>query len=129
MIRVYLSGQISGLPHDVSKRNFDKAHRSAIKYYTKVHGLYEVDIQIINPHKIKPFAGIKSWYFFMISDLKVIKTCHEIYHLDDWVVSPGASIEHYVGIRRKLKIRYHHRCKAELKQYYIKQESEKIKST
>lgn len=85
--RIYLSGKITGLTPQECGRNF----RMAGWKLQRDHG--NDNVEIINPLMIKPFLGIKTWFFHMISDLWQLRKCHTIYMLSNWQESRGAKIE------------------------------------
>lgn len=88
----YLSGKISGLTEKEYTKNFkDAAHEIWVKY----PDLYYVNI--VNPIKIKPFLGIKKYWFYMAKDIYYLKKCSHIALMSNWKESKGACIEHFIG--------------------------------
>jgi hypothetical protein len=66
-MKIYISGQITGLKEAEYTRNFTKA---AFDFSTFDN--------IINPLNLKPFLGIKCWLCYMITDLYYLKKCTHI---------------------------------------------------
>lgn len=97
--KVYISGKISGLSEYEYKKRFELAEYE-VKYYAGF-----APLQIINPCNIKPFLGRKTWLCFMISDVKELLKCDEIYMLKNWADSRGAKIELAISILTNKKIK------------------------
>ena len=116
MKRVYLSGKITNLPESVAEKHFEKGGEHAVKYLKTIRQVENAEI--INPMRVRPFMGLRNWLCYMISDIRVMKQCDTVYHLHNWHDSPGATIEHYVALRRGMNILYHKDCKKELKTYH-----------
>lgn len=127
MRKIYLSGKITNLPADVAEKHFEKGGDHAVKYLQKVRKID--DPEIINPMEIRPFLGLKNWLCYMISDIRIMRKCDTVYHLHNWHDSPGATIEHYVALRRKMNILYHRDCKQELKTFYKNNQFKKQQAT
>lgn len=72
-MKIYISGQISGLSKEEYVYNFKNAAYSVWKFFGA--GSYK---HIINPIDLKPFLGIKKWLFYMISDLWQLRKCTHI---------------------------------------------------
>lgn len=85
--RIYLSGKISGLHPEDARQNFLFAERELRTYH-------QTD-NIINPFSIRPFLGIKSWLFYMISDIREQSTCTHSAFMYNWLESRGAVIEYF----------------------------------
>ena len=88
-MKVYISGQISGLPMDKVKAKFEAAEFEL-----------EVDnFEPISPLKIHDNIENKTWADFLAKDIEVLlKDCHGIYMLKDWGFSQGARIEHAIAL-------------------------------
>ena len=84
---IYLSGKISGLHPEDARQNFLFAERELRTYH-------QTD-NIINPFRIRPFLGIKSWLFYMISDIREQSTCTHSAFMYNWLESRGAVIEYF----------------------------------
>lgn len=98
MIRVYLSGKITGLEKGEYIRNFQKAEQ-----HFKMAG-YEV----VNPVKIgeeilnkKPSASYEE---IMKKDLEALQRCTHIAMIEGWETSPGAKREKAEAERLGLEI-------------------------
>ena len=85
--RIYISGKISGLHPEDARQNFLFAERELRTYH-------QTD-NIINPFRIRPFLGIKSWLFYMISDIREQSTCTHSAFMFNWLESRGAVIEYF----------------------------------
>lgn len=85
--RIYISGKISGLHPEDARQNFLFAERELRTYH-------QTD-NIINPFRIRPFLGIKSWLFYMISDIREQSTCTHSAFMYNWRESRGAVIEYF----------------------------------
>ena len=85
--RIYLSGKVSGLHPEDARQNFLFAERELRTYH-------QTD-NIINPFRIRPFLGIKSWLFYMISDIREQSTCTHSAFMYNWLESRGAVIEYF----------------------------------
>ena len=85
--RIYLSGKISGLHPENARQNFLFAER-------ELRTCHQTD-NIINPFSIRPFLGIKSWLFYMISDIREQSTCTHSAFMYNWLESRGAVIEYF----------------------------------
>lgn len=84
---VYISGQITGLTEIEYKQNFAIAESMiACKY-----------LHTVNPIRIKPFLGIKSWICYMINDIRELRKCTHIALMSNWKESKGACIEYFFG--------------------------------
>ena len=127
MRKIYLSGKITDLPTNESKKHFDKGGDYAVKYLQKIRNIDHPEI--INPMGIRPFMGFKNWVCYMIADIREMRKCDTVYHLHNWRDSPGATIEHYVALRRKMNILYHRDCKQELKSFYKNNRFKKQQTT
>lgn len=82
--RIYISGQITGLPMDVAESNF---HEAELKL--KGRG-YEP----INPYKLVPYVEGKTWTQYMQEDIVLLMGCDKIYMMPDWKCSRGAQVEY-----------------------------------
>ena len=91
-MKIYISGKISGLPEKEYKTNFILAAIEA-QYYR-----YFDCKETVNPCNIKPFLGIKTWFFYMIADIRELLKCDAIYMQRNWMESRGARIELAVSV-------------------------------
>lgn len=80
--KVFISGQISGLPYLVAYGNFSNAERM----------LQQMGYATVNPMKIckKHWSRVRC----MIKCLWAIFFCDKVYQLEDWKDSKGARIEY-----------------------------------
>lgn len=83
MIKIYISGQISGLIRDDAQKNFDCAERY----------LRSLGFKVLNPMKLNPYNPDWSWQQYMLEDIRELFECDAIFLLDNWVNSRGARIE------------------------------------
>ncbi len=83
MIKVYISGQISGLIRDDAAKNFECAE----KY------LISLGFEVINPMKLNPYNPDWSWQQYMVEDIRELFECDAIFLLDNAMNSRGARIE------------------------------------
>jgi len=86
-MKVYLSGQISGLKTCEYRNNFFQVEKS---FWLKFK-----DVEVINPLDLKPFLGFKCWFCYMIIDLYYLRKCTHISMQSNWINSRGAHWEHY----------------------------------
>ena len=98
--KIYVSGKISGLPIETAIKNFEITKKSLRHQLSKFESKRETDgvetkLWIIVPFDIRPFCGIKTWLFYMINDLRVLRTCETIVMQKDWTDSRGAVIEYF----------------------------------
>lgn len=84
MIRVYLSGAITGRKESEWRAQFNRAaeHYKSCGY------------EVVNPVEISDKLGKnKSWEEYMKADLKALKKCTHIAMLSGWEGSKGANVE------------------------------------
>jgi hypothetical protein len=91
-VKVYISGPITGLPRDLSRRIFTDAHRE----------LAEQGHDPVNPFDIPhpdgcgcltPVDGQHAWPCCLRKDIRTLVDCDAIYMLDGWQRSHGARLE------------------------------------
>lgn len=93
-MKIYISGQITGLELKEARAKFDEIEKVLIK---KGHNP-------INPMKLNmPIEG-KVWKDYMIDGIKLLLDCEAIYLLDNWKVSKGARIEYLIAQEMELTI-------------------------
>ena len=86
MKKIYISGKITGLDLTEAMNLFNFAmHHITIQSRGKN--------KPVNPFYIMPFFGIKTWFFYLINDLRVLRKCDSVYFLTNWSESRGARIE------------------------------------
>ena len=94
-MKIYISGQITGLTEKEYTENFIEATVKVCKRDI-IQGRWRIgELMIVNPLDIKPLFGIKKWLFFMISDLKKLRECTHIAMQPNWIESRGAIIEYF----------------------------------
>jgi hypothetical protein len=96
MNKVYISGQITGMP-DLNRGAFAHAEE-------KIHKSGNV---AINPHVICGHLPKDStWEQYMDVCLEALQYCQEIYMLEGWHLSRGARIEQERAVELGLKVVY-----------------------
>jgi hypothetical protein len=95
-MRVYISGQISGLPIEKAKRLFEKAETA----------LWAQGYTPINPMKETKYDERWEWEDYMKADIKLLMDCEGICMLPNWRLSRGAIVEHNLGCTLGLKVIY-----------------------
>lgn len=78
-MKIYISGQITGLKEKEAKIYFDRAEKM----------LLEKGYNPVNPMRINPPIKNKSWKDYMIDDLRLLFDCEAIYLIDNWQMSKG----------------------------------------
>ena len=95
MSKIYLSGQISGLPLDVARKRFTDA-----KEMLELQGW-----EVINPlDNGVPLDA--DWEEHMAEDILSLFACKAIFMLDGWERSQGARLEHALAKRISMRIIY-----------------------
>ena len=90
-MKIYISGQITGLEFKQAELNFAEAYFNLVTFENMK------SYNIVNPLNVKPIFGIKKWLFFMISDVIALKKCDAIALQTNWEESKGAFIEHFIA--------------------------------
>lgn len=83
--RIFISGKITGLEPEESKKLFKKAEN----YLKKKLDMFEV----INPHEIKYESDEPAKQMLQI--LNIISECEAVYFLDNWKSSNGSQCEYW----------------------------------
>lgn len=92
MIRIYLSGPMTGLPeYNFPAFNAEAARLRALGY------------DVVNPAELNPEPG-KAWHECMRADIRELMTCDTIALLPGWHGSDGAHLELHVAHRVGIKI-------------------------
>jgi hypothetical protein len=101
-MKIYISGQISGLEYADAFERFEQAERQ-IRDYCR----YEmVNLnEMVNPMKLN-HEHDKSWENYMLVDIKALFECDAIYMLKNWCNSKGARIERSIAIEMGIEIIY-----------------------
>jgi hypothetical protein len=95
-MRIYISGQISGLEYADAFERFEQAENK-----------FKDDNwdEIVNPMKLN-HEHDKSWENYMLVDIKALFECDAIYMLNNWGNSKGARIERSIAIEMDIIIIY-----------------------
>lgn len=96
MIKVYISGRISGLPMDEVTAKFAQAEAEV-----KAKGATPV-----NPLNIHTGKGNPEWADHMKADIKAMMDCDALYVLTDWQQSRGAKIEVQLALSLGMQVMY-----------------------
>lgn len=86
-MKIYISGQITGLDSQEARAKFDEAERILI----------EKGYSPVNPMKLNVAIEGKTWEEYMLDDLRLLFDCDAIYLLDNWQASKGARIEYHIA--------------------------------
>ena len=86
MIKVYISGKITGLPLLDAQCKFEWAERQ----------IERLKMTPVNPMK-KETPMDASWNEHMVEDIRLLLNCQAIYLQTDWQDSLGARIEEYIA--------------------------------
>lgn len=92
-MRIYISGQISGLPLDEVKAKFQDAENRIVE-----HG-----DEAVNPLK-NGIPDNEAWEVHMAADIVLLLHCDAIYMLPGWESSKGATLEKNIAERTGKKI-------------------------
>lgn len=95
-IRIYISGQITGLDIKVAAENFEQAELK----------LAEVGHAPVNPMKIVPYDPEWTWEDYMVADIRALFGCEAIFMLSNWEQSKGARIEHAIATQMGIAVHY-----------------------
>ena len=87
-MKIYISGQISGLPLDEAKAKFQ-----TVETKLKAQG-YEA----VNPLK-NGIPDTEAWEVHMAADIVLLLDCEAIYMLPGWEASKGATLEKNIAER------------------------------
>lgn len=90
---IYISGPITDDPF--SEVKFEEAEQ-----YFK-----SIGFKVVNPFKLDHSKNT-TWEDYMKTDIQALVECHQIYMLNDWRSSKGATLEHLIATQLKLKIIY-----------------------
>ena len=93
-MKIYIAGQITGLPIEKARQNFEVA-----EYLLKIKGY-----DIVNPMAIERYHPDKEWIDYMIESLEILRKCDGIYLMDNYILSRGAQIERLAAISMNKKI-------------------------
>ncbi len=98
MREIYISGAISGLEEQATRKRFREAQEL----------LNDKGFDVVNPFDIDISNPLCStfWANAMIHDLIALSSCHNVYMLKGWENSPGARIERDFAVRLGLEVIY-----------------------
>lgn len=82
-MKIYISGKITGLPLEETRRKFADAQAL----------LEEIGFEVVNPME-KGLSPDATWEQHMVKDFELLLSCDAIYMMDNWIGSKGASIEY-----------------------------------
>jgi hypothetical protein len=100
--KIYISGQISGLPIEEAMINFDKAQTDLISL-----GLDVVNPMVLPEHEAiakLPLSESERWVLHMKVDIKALMDCDSIYMLNNYKQSKGAMIEFSTALQFGYKV-------------------------
>lgn len=103
-LRVYVSGQITGLDRDEANAMFIKACAELAE-----HGFEAVNpFDIANPTDCTcpAEAATHTWACCLTKDVRVLVGCDVLYMLPNWQGSQGAGLEHFIASALGLQIMY-----------------------
>lgn len=89
-VKVYLSGQISGLD-DAEARRLFKKYEAEVVEMLKNEGVSDSDYIIVNPMELPQTQN--TWQSYMLRDLTILMDCTIVVMLPNWKESVGARIE------------------------------------
>ena len=88
-MKIYISGQITGLEFKEAELNFAKVYFNFVTFENLK------SYNIVNPLNLNPLFGIKKWLCYMITDIRKLRTCTHIAMQPNWINSRGAVIEYF----------------------------------
>ena len=80
-MKIYISGKITGLPLEETRRKFADAQAL----------LEEIGFEVVNPME-KGLSPDATWEQHMVKDFELLLSCDAIYMMDNWIGSKGAPI-------------------------------------
>jgi hypothetical protein len=112
MMRVYISGPMSGIPNE-NRAAFEDAEKAMRKRFEWVDSF-----SIVNPVQIGSalrdrFKDMYSssgktekpgWCDYMREDIPALCSCHAVLMLPGWQESDGAQIERYIATKLKMPV-------------------------
>lgn len=88
MMKIYISGKVSGLPFDAVRRTFQDAQDL----------LEALGFEVVNPLK-NGLNHSHPWMQHIVRDIELLLPCDAIFMLGNWVESVGAGIEYDIAVR------------------------------
>ena len=95
-MRIYISGQITGLEIKTAESYFESVENE----------LSKAGHIPVNPMKVLAYHPDLTWHDYMAEDIKALLFCDAIFMLENWTNSKGAKIEHSVAQGLGLQIFY-----------------------
>ena len=95
-MRVYISGQITGLDIKVAEQYFEQVEKQ----------LEEAGYIPVNPMKVVEYHPDHTWHYYMAKDIEALLYCDAILMLENWTNSKGAKIEHGIAQGLGLQLYY-----------------------
>lgn len=106
ILKVYISGPISGLPESEAKANFERAER--FLRCLRMDTVNPMKLPVVDlPNNPTPIDRLAQWKKYMVQDIAALFDCNGIYMLPDWEKSKGARIEHAIASEVGHFIIYH----------------------
>lgn len=95
MKRIYIAGQITGLPEDVWMKNFSIARQE----------VRALEAAPVCP-TMQPHDHGKTWEEYMKEDLRMMLTCDAVYVQRNWKDSKSAELERNLALGLGMEIIY-----------------------
>jgi hypothetical protein len=102
MRKIYISGAISGLEEQATRKRFEEAKQRWQALGFPVINPFDLYDEAKNYYASEPIA----WGKIMRLDLKALEGCQIIYMLKGWENSPGGRIERDFAVRLGLEVIY-----------------------
>ena len=106
-MKIYIAGQITGLPIAEARKNFAEAEAK----------LKAMGYETVNPMDLERYHQDKEWIDYMIESLHLLRDCDGIYLMDNYVFSNGAKIERLAAISMEKK--FHNRYSFENREFAV----------
>jgi hypothetical protein len=87
IMKVYISGKITGLPIEKARANFEKTAE-----LIRARGW-----EPVNPFEVLPYHPDLKWEDYMKADIAALTSCDGIWLNDDWILSKGARLEAFLA--------------------------------
>lgn len=95
-MRIYISGQITGLDIKVAEDYFNTVEK-------QIAAAGHIPV---NPMTLVPYHPDHTWHHYMAEDIKALLYCDAILMLDNWTNSKGAKIEHGIAVGLGIHVYY-----------------------
>lgn len=95
-LKMYISGQITGLPIEVARTKFKEAEIM----------LRKIGVDAVNPFTVceEIESPGTTWTEYMVKDIEALLGCEAIFMLRNWGESKGARVEYAIAQSLGLKI-------------------------